>query len=92
MKRLEIGPVLISIFEAILAENKTQDEWAEIESDDLIQEGPFVGGYDATEEAFCFSYYEGEKEYWFQITEAKIRQSVAGQLTEIELRPADKKR
>lgn len=34
----------------------------------MFQAANLVGGYDADESAFCFSLYEGDHEYWFQLT------------------------
>lgn len=45
------------------------ESWCEIESDDMFQQGRFIGGFDADEREFCFSYYESsEVEYWFQFS------------------------
>jgi hypothetical protein len=69
----------------ILNENKTEEEWAEIESDDMFQTNSFSGGYDADEEAFCFSFYnEDSDEYWFQLTLEEIKKVVSGDLSTID--------
>lgn len=50
-------------------DNKNLDasQWSEIESDDMFQSGNFVGGFDADEQEFCFSYNSpNDIEYWFQ--------------------------
>lgn len=45
----------------------SEEYWAEIESDDMFQVGSFVGGFDADENEFCFSYFSpNEIEYGFQ--------------------------
>jgi len=80
-----IDQTLILIFKEILAKEKSKDEWAEIESDDLIQEEPYVGGYDADEEAFCFSYFTEEEEFWFQVTFPEISEVVSGRMKEVNL-------
>lgn len=87
--KLIIDELLTSIFEQILAENKTDDEWAEIESDDMFQNRTYVGGYDADEEAFCFSFYADEGEYWFQLTLDEIKEAVKGTIMDLELEKAD---
>lgn len=57
---------------SILGEGHTDGEWADIESDDMFQEGPYVGGCDAIEEAFPFSYYaDDSRKYWFQLRTAR---------------------
>ena len=88
--RHTIGRPLISILEDIVAENKREEEWAEIESDDMFQNDPYVGGYDADEEAFCFSYFAEDREYWFQLTLDEVKSAVAGELTDLELVEADR--
>jgi hypothetical protein len=63
--QIEADDHLRSICRQIIAENKTMLEWDQIESDDMFSDGPFSGGYDATEQEFLFSYYAlDEKEYW----------------------------
>lgn len=77
------------IVNKILTENKTLEEWAEIESDDMFQEGDYVGGFDGTEMEFCFSVFENENEYWFQLPLDDIVKLSNGILIEVELREAD---
>jgi hypothetical protein len=84
-----VDEILISILRLILEEGKSDDEWAEIESDDMFQKEPYVGGYDADEEAFCFSYFSEKSEYWFQVTLAEISEMVNGNIKEVELVEAD---
>ena len=59
---------LVAICADILQANKTESEWALCESDDMFQSENMGGGFDADEGAFCFSFYEGGQEYWFQLT------------------------
>jgi hypothetical protein len=76
------------IAKEILSYKSNADEWARVESDDMFQTKRYVGGYDATEEAFCFSYYTDEgKEYWFQLTLDEMIKIGEGKVTEIEVRP-----
>jgi hypothetical protein len=79
----------LAICREIAMTDHGEDEWAEIESDDMFQTDSYTGGYDATEEAFTFSYYapDGE-EYWFQLTLAEVKALAAGQQVAIEGRPA----
>jgi len=62
------------ICKEIIAENKSIEEWAEIESDDQFQSAIYEGGFDATEMAFCFSVYIEKQEYWFQLPLTQILQ------------------
>ena len=85
--QLVVDQELRSICESILAEGKSMVEWDRIESDDLIQTAHFKGGYDATEQEFCFSYYDGErKECWFQFSYADAERIAVGELTHLDLR------
>lgn len=88
---LQVNGELRQICREILAANKTEEEWAEIESDDMFQSGSFVGGFDADERAFCFSYYDaGRDEYWFQLTLDEAREVAAGELQTVSARRAEK--
>jgi len=73
----------------ILDENKTLEQWALIESDDMFQEGDYVGGFDATEMEFCFSVTENSREYWFQLSLQEIEEISTGKKNEVEARLAD---
>ena len=85
--QLVVNPELRSICESILAERKSAIEWDRVESDDLFQTVHFKGGYDATEQEFCFSYYDGErKEWWFQFSYAEAVRIAAGELTHLDIR------
>ena len=78
------------ICKSIIDENKAESEWAEIESGDMFQDDPYNGGYDADEEAFCFSYYHPNgNEYWFQITIKEVNQILGGTLKILTLTEAD---
>ena len=67
--KIKIDKDLLLIFERIKQKNISVKQWSQIESSDMFQTKYFNGGFDATEEAFCFSYYDiNDTEYWFQIT------------------------
>ena len=67
MSKIPLDQDFTIICEEILSHQKSNEEWAEIESDDMFQRGKYSGGFEAGEKAFCFSYYESpEKEFWFQ--------------------------
>jgi hypothetical protein len=82
-------PSFILICKEIISEKKSLGEWAEIESDDMFQIDNYLGGFDATEMAFCFSIFVAEKEYWFQISLDDVKNIIDGKHTEIEVRPAN---
>lgn len=48
-----------------------------------------VGGFDATEMAFCFSIYDEDSEWWVQLTFAQIEAVAVGTVTEVPARPAE---
>ena len=45
----------LKIANEIIEQHNSLNEWAAIESDDMFQEGIYVGGFDATEMEFCFN-------------------------------------
>jgi hypothetical protein len=64
---IPIEPEFKNICKDIEAKNLQPHQWAEIESDDMFQSGNFLGGFDAEENEFCFSYFAPNKiEFWFQ--------------------------
>ncbi len=69
----------------IIRENKSELEWSKVESDDMFQSKSYTGGFDATEMAFCFSYYDKKRnEYWFQLTLNEIKEICSGKKTSFE--------
>lgn len=88
--QIPITDELRLIFEQIVNEQKTASEWAEIESDDMFQSKSFDGGFDAIEQAFCFSYYDDNgDEFWFQLTLSDIEDLLGGRETVINGRAAE---
>ena len=86
---LEVNEEFRNICTQILAEQKTPEQWAAEESDDEFQTESFEGGYDATEEAFCFSFYDEQgRDFWFQLTLDEIREVAQGLRTKFPIRPA----
>lgn len=70
--------------------NWTVAEWAERESDDEFQTARVVGGFDATEGAFCFSLYdEADTEWWIQLTLLEVESVASGRITELDGRLAE---
>ena len=85
----EVNDDFINICREIIAEDKTIEEWIEIESDDMFQKGNYVGGFDGPEEGFCFSVYIDEKEYWFQVSLEKVAEIAFGETDEVNVRVPD---
>lgn len=74
---------------SIAADRRTIDAWRATESDDMFQSEHFCGGFDATEDAFCFSYYAADgSEYWFQLTLTDVASVASGTLQILSLRLA----
>lgn len=88
--KLIVDKELLGIFEEILNRNLTLTEWSEIENCDEFQTDNYCGGFDATENEFCFSYYDKNKaEYWFQSSLMDIKDIVNGKTTEFSIRLAE---
>ena len=78
-----------NICQQIVTEKFTPEQWREVESDDEFQSVHFCGGYDADEDAFCFSYYDVEgKEWWFHLTLPEVQKVLRCETNQIELRAA----
>jgi hypothetical protein len=87
---VQVGDELRKICRRILAEGLSEHEWAARESDDMFQSRTYVGGFDATETAFCFSYDAPDgSEQWFQLTLGEVNDVAEGKLTEVPSRPAE---
>jgi hypothetical protein len=89
MGPLPVGPDLIAITAEIVSSERTESEWAAVESDDMFQHGPYVGGFDADERAFVFSYRGGTGELWFQFTLAEARAIASGGQATVSARSPD---
>jgi hypothetical protein len=86
---IPLNEELKNICKEIIEEDKSVEEWAEIESDDLFQTKLFEGGYDATAKEFVFSYY-ADTEYWFQLSLDQVRNIHNGVMQKIVGTLADK--
>jgi hypothetical protein len=79
----------LTLCQEIIDRKLSIEGWRLIESSDMFQSSSFSGGFDAIEDAFCFSYFdENGKEYWFQIDLAEVEQIVDGSKTSLLVRPA----
>jgi hypothetical protein len=88
--KITIDQKLVEILQAIDCEGKDVLGWSVIESGDMFQNESYCGGFDADEQAFCFSYYSpGSIEYWFQCTLDEIGQALSGELSSFEGRLAE---
>ena len=86
---IPLDAAFMQVAQEIVEANWSEAEWAEREADDWFQVGPYKGGYDATEGAFCFSYHSGDgSEYWFQFTLAEILEITSGRRQAASLRKA----
>lgn len=64
--RIPVDHDFLTLCQQVLKEGHSLEEWREIESDDMFQSPHYSGGFDATEDAFCFSYYDSDGgELWF---------------------------
>jgi hypothetical protein len=77
------------ICKQIISENKSLEEWAEIESDDMFQSDIYEGGFDATGMEFCFSVYIQDVEYWFHVSLESIYEINKKNIKEVEVTKAD---
>ena len=88
--KLPVDDELKAICREILKARKTSADWADVESSDMFQSRRYCGGFDANENAFCFSYHDADgTEFWFQVTIQDIREIVDGRLRELAVRPAE---
>jgi hypothetical protein len=74
----------------IVGRNWNEKVWSAHESDDEFQTEHLCGGFDATEQAFCFSWYSSNgKEYWFQFPLAEAENLAASSSVSVRLRAAE---
>lgn len=86
---LQLDDEFRSICQKIVSEDKTEDEWAEIEASDMFQTQKYNGGFDADERQFCFSVFLSDGEFWFQVSLEQVRQIAEGNEVCIEIQLAD---
>jgi len=86
---LEIDKEFVNICYQIKAENKSEEDWALLESDDMFQSKNYVGGFEESEMEFCFSYFDKDRnEYWFQLPLHDVIQIAEGKKIKLILRQA----
>lgn len=71
--KIKIDREFREICDKIISRNLNENEWAEIESSGEFQTKSYCGGFDATEREFCFSFYDKNQEYWFQLSLNEIK-------------------
>lgn len=81
----KVDKELLKICNEIKNENLSLDELIACESCDRFQTEHYCGGFDSLEMAFCFSYYESDEEYYFQITREEVDKIISGEKIEITL-------
>jgi hypothetical protein len=87
--KLRVSQKFVVICQRIVDTDWTESEWAAHEADDWFQTDHFDGGYDATENAFCFSYVRADLcEYWLQLTLPEVHDVLAGRIQELSARLA----
>lgn len=81
---------LVSICREIVAEGKTDAEWAAVEAGDWFQTDTVTGGYEADEHAFTFSVHTADgEELWVTLTLAQAAGVARGELGVVEARRPD---
>ena len=78
--QLKADDDLRAICREIVAQRRSMTEWDRVESDDMFQRGAFVGGYEGSEQAFTFSYYDpAKKEWWLSFTLTIVEKIARGE-------------
>lgn len=68
---------LRGICREFVAQGRNLNEWDSVESDDMFQRGAFVGGYEGSEQAFTFSYYDAAKKEWWLSFALPVAEKIA---------------
>jgi hypothetical protein len=86
-----VDELFYQICKQIISEDKSLQEWAVSESDDMFQNERYCGGFDADEMMFCFSFYNDDnKEYWFQVSYDDIRDIVSGKKNKLAVKDGER--
>ena len=81
---------LRAICSVVVERRWNEDAWSAHESDDEFQTQHLCGGFDATERAFCFSYYPNRgKEFWFQLSLPEVQRLASSESVQLQLREAE---
>lgn len=83
----EAAAQLREICQVIAARQLSLAEWAAAESSDEFQTGRLVGGFEAIEGLFTFSYFEvGGREWWFDLTLERALAVASGESVTFQMR------
>ena len=78
---------LVTICREIAARSLSLEQWAEVESCDEFQSERLVGGFEAPEGQFTFSYFDGDgAEWWFNLTLDQALSAAKGNGVVVDLR------
>jgi hypothetical protein len=84
-----IEPELREICQDIVDRDQSLDEWREMESSDEFQGELYHGGFEAEEDAFCFSYDDPDgAELVFKFTLEEAEEIASGAQKAVEAREA----
>jgi len=87
---LLVDSELLKICNEILKRDATIEEWILHESSDEFQTKNYCGGFDAIENEFTFSYFNEEREeFWFQLSQANIKEIAHKVVKKVILRKAE---
>jgi hypothetical protein len=75
--QLKTDDDLRAICREIVAKERSPAAWDRLESDDAFQRGAYVGGYDAAEQGFTFSYRDDAKKEWWLSFALPIAEKIA---------------
>jgi len=85
-EQIQVDEILRDICREIVAQGKNETQWTEVESDDMFQAGPYVGGFSKIDQEFWFSYHSPEgKEWWFGFPLRDAKRIAGGQLQFLDL-------
>ena len=89
--QLPVDPELRAICAEIIAADVSLEEWRATESGDHFQTEHYHGGFEALEDAFCFSYYAPDgRELWLQFTVDEAVEIAEGRRTSLDAREAER--
>jgi hypothetical protein len=78
---------LVAICREIASRRLSLDQWSAVESSDEFQSERLVGGFEATEGQFTFSYFDvTDNEWWFNLTLEQALGVAQGNGVVVELR------
>jgi hypothetical protein len=89
--QIPVDAELRAVCTRIVAASLPIEEWRATESGDHFQRERYQGGYEAIEDAFCFSYYTPDgSELWLQFTLDEAAEIAAGRQLTVAARDADR--